>query len=87
MAACAPDSHQPLSNTPTNPVRKLLWRLMLLVGGSACALGTVRSLQAPQGFGPAIAFLGFFAALAAAYVLRPDGRYGRPGKTTGSEPR
>ena len=87
MVACLPNPHRRLADARPRSVRKLLWRLVFLIGLGACAFGTVRSMRAPQGFGPALAFLGFFAALDAAYVLRPEGRYGVQPTKDGGEPR
>ena len=66
-----------MSTAGPRSVHKLAWCLACVGGAGACVVGTFLSMQAPQGFGPVIAFLGFFTALVAAYVLRPDGRYGR----------
>jgi hypothetical protein len=76
MLTCLPLTHKLASESKPHAFRKLLWCLIRVIGVVSCAVGMVRSMQAPQGFGPALAFLGFFTALAAAYILRPDGRYG-----------
>lgn len=76
MVTYPPRLQKTAPNRETRSVRKLLWSLVRVIGVVACAGGTVGAMQAPHGFGPALAFLGFFTALVAAYILRPDGRYG-----------